>query len=281
MYNTVQPSAQICVLPLQADPAAAALASAAAPPLDKLRELLDKAAAALKGLALAHVHAPLAAALLRPLGATLAISPPSSSSSARDSDSGSAAAAASASAAGPQTAPEVLAVAAQAALFAYIKPANVGHAAKLVKALHTLFSPVAKKAAAGGGGGGAPLVPELPAALEALPQSLPYVCLCVKAVGARVQPGHALPQVSLIRRRWHGVWSPAATFAAPYVATSEGCLLHSGQGSCSSQLPAAATESHAGSPRLLCSCRTLAGPLPPPPRVPPPARHGGGVGPRV
>lgn len=142
------------------------------------------------------MHAPLAAALLRPLGATLAISPPPSSTASRDSDSGStAAAAASASAAGPQTAPEVLAVAAQAALFAYIKPANVGHAAKLVKALHTLFGAVAKKTAAGGGA--VPLVPELPAALEALPQSLPYLCLCVKAVGARVQPGHAPPQVSL------------------------------------------------------------------------------------
>ncbi|KAG2437019.1 hypothetical protein HYH02_011450 [Chlamydomonas schloesseri] len=139
------------------DPDAAALpalASAACPTLDKLRELLERAAGALKGLALTTLLAPLLGAVLQPLG--LELRPPT---------------AAAAAAAGSPAAS-----AAAAALFAYVKPTNIAQAAKLVAALHKLLGPLARKA---------PL-PQLQPALDALPPSLPYLCLCVKAVSGKV-----------------------------------------------------------------------------------------------
>eukprot|EP00198_Chlamydomonas_reinhardtii_P007404 XP_001696740.1 predicted protein [Chlamydomonas reinhardtii] len=128
-----------------------ALSAAACPALDKLRELLERAAGALKGLALTTLLAPLLAAVLQPLG--LSLQPP-----------------AAAAAAGP---PETSAAA--AALFTYVKPANIAQAAKLVAALHKLLGPLGRKAP----------VPQLPPALDALPPSLPYLCLCVKAVSVK------------------------------------------------------------------------------------------------
>ncbi|EFJ42827.1 hypothetical protein VOLCADRAFT_107073 [Volvox carteri f. nagariensis] len=143
------------------DPATAALTASIAPILGKLRDLLEKAAAALKGLSLTQLHAPLLAPLLAPLGVTLA---------------GPAASAAA-------TAP---ADAAAAAIFSYVKPSNLAQAAKLVTALHKLLGPPGKKAAAAGPGSGTGLLfPDLQRALDSLPPSLPYLCLCVKAVGTK------------------------------------------------------------------------------------------------
>ncbi|KAG2491906.1 hypothetical protein HYH03_009857 [Edaphochlamys debaryana] len=231
------------------DPTAAALSAAAGPLLDKLRELLEKAAAALKGLQLTAVLAPPLAALLAPLGVRLAVT--------------EAAEAAAAEAAGPAEAAAALAgppgaAAAAAALFSYVKPANISQAAKLLAALHKLLGPLARKP--GPSGPPSLLVPGLAPALDALPQSLPVLCLAVKAVGARQPPpggppppardmlaawGYVAEQVPRLPPRqlagWLGflVLPPPALGAA--AAAAAGC------GSC--PLPAAVT----GAPLVACA----------------------------
>ncbi|KXZ45400.1 hypothetical protein GPECTOR_55g306 [Gonium pectorale] len=151
-------------------PSSAALAGAAAPALSKLRDLIDKAGPALKGLALAAVLAPLLGALTAPLGAPLTV-------------------AAALGSAGEEA--EAALAAAAAAMFAYVKPATLPQASKLAAALHKLWGPLAKRTASGGAADAAPRFPGLAAALDALPTHLPSLCLAVKAIAAKLPPGAA------------------------------------------------------------------------------------------
>ncbi|GLI69541.1 hypothetical protein VaNZ11_014186 [Volvox africanus] len=144
------------------DSTAATLAAIAAPVFSKLRDLLEKAGAALKGLALTHVHAPFLAQLLTPMGVALIVR-----------------------SAAPSEAVHAPTVAA-AAIFSYVKPSNLTQAVKLLTALHKLLRPQAKKTTSGSG---AQLFPGLQRALDEIPASLPYLCLCVKAVGTKHTAG--------------------------------------------------------------------------------------------
>ncbi|GIL48065.1 hypothetical protein Vafri_4757, partial [Volvox africanus] len=146
----------------QHDRTAATLAAIAAPLFGKLRDLLEKAGAALKGLALTHVHAPFLAQLLAPLDASLIVQSAAPSETVH--------------------APTVAA----AAIFSYVKPSNLTQAVKLLTALHRLLGPLVKRTTSGSG---AQLFPGLQQALDELPASLPYLCLCVKAVGTRHTTG--------------------------------------------------------------------------------------------
>ncbi|GFR44554.1 hypothetical protein Agub_g5825, partial [Astrephomene gubernaculifera] len=181
--------------------------ASAAPLLSKLRELLDKAAGALKGLGLPAVLAPFLAALLAPLGLELRLlavgaRETSAAASAGAVGAGGAGGVADAAAAGGLTG------AAAAALFAYMKPSSLPQAAKLVAALHKLLGPLARKqhphppqAAQQQQQGQqsavqARLVPDLQRVLEELPPSLPYLCLCVKAIGYKAPQLSPSPSLS-------------------------------------------------------------------------------------
>ncbi|GIL74909.1 hypothetical protein Vretimale_2528 [Volvox reticuliferus] len=144
------------------DPTAATLAATTAPLFSKLRDLLEKAGAALKGLALTHVHAPFLAQLLAPLAVELAVPSAASSEAVTAASVGA------------------------AAIFSYVKPSNLTQAVKLLAALHKLLGPQVKKTTSGSG---APFFPDLQRALDELPASLPYLCLCVKAVGTKSTAG--------------------------------------------------------------------------------------------
>lgn len=126
------------------------------------------------------LHTPLLTALLAPL------LPPSTSAPSVPSHGDR-----------PSVVQPAATAAAAAAIFSYVKPSNVPQAAKLLAALHKLMGPLAKKPAppaTGAAATGPPrllLVPELQAVLDALPPSLPYLCLCVKAIAAKVPPAAA------------------------------------------------------------------------------------------